>query len=157
MLLRRTCPLRIQVGQFITRPSMATFKSGFILVFGGPDFSPYEFLSTSRLASLSPNIVSRGDLLRDGTLASESWIEFSDIHDGSYPLDAFSEALRLLQRYRDDFLEISMASDVLIRTLSFFGDPDSCVILMEPSCIALLHELSLLVSITPFTIGTDAS
>ena len=136
---------------------MATFQSGFTLVFGGPEFSPEAFLSSSRLAILDPHIVRRGDLLQNGTAACESRIEFSDIYDGRYPLDAFSEALSLLRQYRHEFVEISNASGVVTRSLSFFGDPDSCIILMEPPCIALLHELALHVSITPYTDGTHAS
>lgn len=122
-------------------------QSGFTIVFGGPDFAPQEFL---RSCTLKPNIVHRGDRLRDGSLAEESWLEFADIHEGTYPLDLATEALDFLQSYREELLRLARFPGVVTRTLNFFGDTNSCWIELEPAYIALLQELSLHVSIYPY-------
>ena len=126
-------------------------QSGFTIVFGGPDFQPEEFLRGSRL---EPSIVRRGDTLRDGDLADESWLEFADVHDGTYPLDAATEALDFLQSHHDEFVRLSRFPGVVTRTLNFFGNADSCSMDLEPADIALLHELSVHVSICAYTHAT---
>jgi hypothetical protein len=117
---------------------------GFTITFGGPDFQPEEFLRDS---ALKPLIVHRGDILRNGGLAEESWLEFVDLRDGSYPLDAATEALDFLRSRSGEFVRLSRFSGVVTRTLNFFGDADSCSMELEPADIALLHELSIHLSI----------
>jgi len=114
-------------------------KSGYTLVFGGPDFRPEDFLrSCPRLAALA-----------DGERAEDSWLEFADIHDGTYPMDAATEALDFIRSYREEFMRLSHFAGVATRALNFFGDAESCSFELDPSDIALLHELSLCVSICP--------
>lgn len=122
-------------------------QSGFTIVFGGPDFQPEEFLRDSRL---EPSIVHRGDALRSGNPAAESWLEFDDIHNGTYPLDAANEALDFLQSHHDEFARLSRFHGVVTRTLNFFGDAASCSMELAPAHIALLHELSVHVSICAY-------
>src|SRR4051812_32517454 len=114
-------------------------RSGFTIVFGGPDFQPEEFLHESRL---EPFIVHRGDTLRRGGAAAESWLEFAELHDGTHPLDAATEALDFLRAYRDEFVRLSHFPGVVTRALNFFGNADSCSMEFEPADIALLHELA---------------
>jgi hypothetical protein len=126
-------------------------QSGFTIVFGGPDFQPEQFLRDSRL---EPSIIHRGDTLLRGDVADESWLEFADVHDGTYPLDAATEALDFLQSHRDEFTRLSRSPGVVTRTLNFFGDADSCSMELEPADIALLHELSVHVSICAYSHAT---
>lgn len=133
---------------------MENLQSGFTLVFGGPDFDPEAFLSGSPLAAVVDHVVRRGTPLRDGRPAYESWIEFNDIHEGTYPLDAFTEALDFLQSHHDEFLRLSSFPGVATRTLNFFGDAETCTMDIEPARIALLHQLSLHLSICPYPNAT---
>jgi hypothetical protein len=118
-------------------------KSGYTIVFGGSDFSPEGFLRSS---SLKPEVIHRGDKLLDGRIAEESWLEFFDIHEGKYPLDAKTEAMDFLKARRDEFIRLSSFQGVSMRNLNFFGDGASCMEIY-PEDIALLHELSIHVSI----------
>lgn len=115
---------------------------------------PDDFLASSRLAALFPHVVRLGELLRNGKPARESWIEFSDIHDGKYPDDAFTEAIVLLRQHREEFLRLSDAPGVVARSLAIFGDAETCAMEMEPADIALMNELSLHVAITPYAHGS---
>ena len=126
-------------------------QSGFTIVFGGQFFQPAEFLRDSHLEL---SIIHRGDTLRHGGVADESWLEFADLHDGTYPLDAATEALDLLRSHHDEFIRLSRFPGVVTRTLNFFGDADSCSMELEPADIALLHELSVHVSICAYTYAT---
>jgi hypothetical protein len=128
---------------------MKNFHSGFNIVFGGPEFIPGDFLRDSRLPSGAEHVVERGAVLKNGEVAGESWIEFADIREGSYPLDAFSEALWILRNYREEFLRLSRFPGVMIRTLNIFGDDATCTMEISPADIALLHELSVHLSICP--------
>lgn len=123
-------------------------QSGFTIVLGGPDFDPEEFL---RGSTLELSIVHRGDKLRNGSLADESWLEFADIREGTYPLDAAAEAVDFLQSRREEFLRLSRFPGVVTRTLNFFGDADSCMVEFAPTEIALFQELLLHVSICPYS------
>lgn len=143
------------VWRFFALAVMKTLQSGFTLVFGGPDFVPDDFLNGSRLTSFVDHVIRRGAPLRNGKLADESWIEFEDIHEGTYPLDAFTEALDFLQDYQDEFLRLANFPGVTTRTLNFFGDAGTCTMEIEPTRIALLHELSLHLSICPYVSATD--
>ncbi len=120
-------------------------------MFGGPDFQPEEFLRDSRLEL---SIVHRGDTLPHGDIADESWLEFADLHNGSYPLDVATEALELLQSHHNEFVRLARFPGVVTRTLNFFGDADSCSMELEPADIALLHELSVHVSICAYSHAT---
>ncbi|MCP5521881.1 MAG: hypothetical protein H7A46_10085 [Verrucomicrobiales bacterium] len=121
-------------------------QAGFTIVFGGPNFLPDDFLRSS---TLEPSIVRQGDTLADGSLARESWLEFSDIHEGTYPLDVAMEALDFLQSHCQELIRLARFPGVVTRTLSFFGDADSCMMELDPTGIGLLHELSLHVSVCP--------
>jgi hypothetical protein len=122
-------------------------KSGFTIVFGGPEFQPRRFVPESKLPT---TVVLRGDVLRDGQVASESWVEFADIRNGTYPLDAAGEAFDFLASNREEFVRLSQFAGVVTRTLNFFGDGDSCSMEFEPADIALLHALSMRVSISVY-------
>lgn len=119
-------------------------QSGFTIVFGGPDFRPEDFLADSRLQL---TIVRRGDPLHHGGHAEESWLEFSDVHSGAYPLDAATEALDFLQSHCLEFIRLSRFPGIVTRTLNFFGDAASCSMELTPAHITLLHTLSLRVSV----------
>jgi len=129
-------------------------QSGFTIVFGGPNFQPERFLRDSRL---EPSIIHRGDTLSSGDVADESWLEFADVHDGTYPLDAATDALDFLQTHRAEFVRLSRFPGVVTRTLNFFGDADSCSMELAPADIALLHELSIHVSICAYAHTTGSA
>jgi len=120
------------------------------LVFGGVEFDPQKFLANSPLESLVDAVVLRGSKCPDGSLAKESWIEFDDVHEGKYPLDMGWEAADFLAEHREEFLRLSRFPGVTSRSLNFFGDMDSCDLTFEPERIALLNDLSLRLSITPY-------
>jgi hypothetical protein len=126
--------------------------SGFTIVFGGPDFEPEEFLRTSRL---KPHVIHRGDALRSGEIADESAIEFADVRVGTYPLDVFAEAIDFIDSHREEFRRLTGFPGIVTRTLNFFGDERSCTMEIVPAEIALLHELSLHVSICPYFQSTE--
>ena len=127
-------------------------RSGFTIVFGGPSFQPKEFLRDS---SLDPSIFHRGDVLSSGSVAEESWLEFGDVHDGTYPLDIGAEAMDFLRAHRDGFIRLSRFPGVVRRSLNIFGDADSCSVELEPDDIALLHELSMHLSICAYRDGAE--
>ncbi len=127
---------------------MKTFQSGFTIVFGGPEFVPDEFLRNSSLPFDTYRVIHRGAILSDGQPATESWIDFADIYDGKYPSDAGREAVDFLASHFEEFVRLSGFPGVITRTLNFFGDADSCSMELDPSHIALLHQLSLYISIS---------
>lgn len=118
---------------------------GFTLVFGGPDFLPEEFLKDSPLQP--SGIAHRGATLSSGNAAEDSWLQFDDLHAGSYPLDAATEALDYLASDREEFQRLAQFPGVIFRTLNFFGDANTCSITLDPEAISLLHELSLAVTV----------
>lgn len=81
---------------------------------------------------MKPSIVQRGDMLTRGEPAAESWVEFADVRDGTYPLDAATEALDFLRTNREEFVRLSSFPGVITRSLSFFGDADSCSVSLTP-------------------------
>lgn len=121
--------------------------SGYTIVFGGNDFIPGSFIDNSSLARYA-HIVHKGTTLKNGTPAESSWLEFSDIRKGSYPLDLAWEATDFLAAHQDEFLRLSHYPGITFRTLNLFGDAASCSIEFEPNRITLLHTLSIHLSIT---------
>lgn len=120
---------------------------GFTIVFGGPEFQPADFLQDSKLASAA-KVVMRGQSLRNGHPAAESWLEFSDLQAGG--LDTATEALDLLQAHRQEFRRLAQAPGVVTRSLNIFGTAESCSLELAPEDIALLHELGLHLSVLPY-------
>jgi hypothetical protein len=67
------------------------------------------------------------------------------------------EALDFLNYHREEFFRLARFPGVVTRTLNFFGDPSSCSIELDAEAIALLHELSMSVSVCGYSRagGTD--
>jgi len=125
----------------------STFKSGYTLVIGGPNFVPEDFLRDS---PLKPRVIHRGDTYQNDQIADESWLEWSDIHDGTYPLNAGWEAMDFIRENRDALFRLSRFPGITGGSLNFFGDAKSCCLEFKQDDIALLHALSMSISIVPY-------
>jgi hypothetical protein len=92
-------------------------KVGFSIVVGGDAFDPEAAIAG---CYCQPDVIARkGELLPNGNVSPDSFVEWGDWHEGTYPLDMVTEALDLLIGYKEEFSRICHSPGVEYRSLLF--------------------------------------
>lgn len=130
-------------------------RTGWEIVIAGRGFDPSEFFKT---ALIQPSRIWSDEVVtqvepEEKQRCGQKGVEFSDFHDGPYPLDMATEALDYLMTHRDEFEKLCRLPGIEERRLNFIDtlEGHGGMFHFDPSWIVVLAELKFSINIDVLT------
>ena len=130
--------------------------TGYNIVIGGREFEPNAALFATALVPCV--ICEKGDDGYSAEYGRGAFVEFSDFHEGAYPLDMMTEAMSFIRANLKDLYTVSHFESVEYRSLNLVDTSETVgLYILDSNELALLAALKIALNINVQKIEQDGS